>query len=340
MTARTLRVVRTYSNGAEQLRDKPLDVTPAPNGGTTPKFQGHQPGKIYFGMSTDTSYDTEVARVGGPVGCEPIFQPNYVTKVTTDLQAKRLPWISTKPDDLGASQGTAGWSQIANASSTSTIANTTRSLFRSLQGISSPGPVVYTFHHEPMGDANGNATLAAAWVGAWMNIISWVEEDAQIGGLGSRGRFLFAPNMEEFVFRTNPEWLNMFHPASLMSRFDFYGFDAYQYDAGTPAVLFSNRFPAVRSYVQGIRPGIMFGIREHGARNSFKTANSTRPSAAVFLRDMANYVFAHPEWFWLASYFNAVGVNNSRLDQPKMAGDTESILDIYKEKRPQGVVLP
>lgn len=296
----------------------PPPPPPPPDDGA---FPGHQPGHIYYGMSTDGSWATEVAKIGHPLGVERIFQPDFLAKCRAALAAKRIPWISTKPDYFGApSSAASGWSYIASGNADAAI----RTLFRQLVPLDQP--ICYTFAHEPMGGAS-NAD-AAVWAAAWHRIMNVVDADT------GRGQVLFAPNMEEFKFRSpGTTNLDAWHPVDLLARFDFYSFDAYQYGDTTAKDAFSVRLPRIFNYISGRGfPNMLFGIGEHGARNVFKQSDPSRDSGAVWYRQSANYIFAHPEKIWIASYFNAVGTNDSSLDQPKMAGDTESILDIYKEK--------
>ena len=249
---------------------------------------------------------------------------------------------------------TSGCAEIASGSRDTEIRNFFRAI-RSSVNTNSKQPVVFTFFHEPLGDAKDNPSAATDWLNSMNKILDIVESDTQLGANAAarRAGVLFAPVFEEFTFRSGtPTKYNhsIFHNTALMNRFDFYGFDMYQFDNTAANNEPGARIDVVRNYVHGIRPGMMFGIGEHAGRNEYKLNQiakledpndgtgvpSSRQSAAQWYRLMSDYIFSHANYFWIASYYNSIGESDERLIQPMITSyapiDTESLISIFREK--------
>lgn len=344
-----------WSNASNSVTFKPLNREVL--------FTGHVPGKVYLGWSS--SEDDDVAEdqldtqtpfsTAAPSGVNygnllGVFRMYNKLSTISQVDAKnKVLWLSGKPDELGsASPGAAGWAQIANGSVSDA---TLRNYFNSLDARNKL--TVWTFHHEPMGDA-ANATDAANYCAAFLRIMQLV--DSTYGGVydatsnPTGHKFVFCPNYEEFKLRTPgainwAQWVpeNMMPGKGGPRPWDLITFDMYQYNANTSTsatagVQFSHRWWRINNLFTGAftpsgstampymdyTPGfdITFGIGEGTARPgtfyNFEQNNggkSSNMTGAKYTRDYLDYVFAHPDQFAFVSWFNTIGADHTYNDE-------------------------
>lgn len=342
------------------------------SGALSPMFTGHIRGKCYLGWSTSQAEGTASGTAEFQLNNQVPFNPaagaptgtNYgsllgvrrlYNKVSSDISyadsQNRVLWISAKGDEMGASLGVAGWSQIASGSKDAGII----SYFTDL--VARGKLTIFTFHHEPVGDATdpvGDGTIHCAAHQRIMQVV-----DANFGGKwnGTSGhKIIFCPNYEENRLRnlkvngTNIDW-SKWLPANMLPGlggprpWDFISWDIYQYGADTSTgakngVQFSHRWwridelftgtftptgTTVMPYMRFI-PGvdIVFGIGEGtqrpGAFANFEGnvgTNRSNMTGAKYSRDYLNYVFANIDKFAFLSWFNTIGAdivyNDERL---------------------------
>lgn len=328
-------------------------------------FTGHVRGRIYLGWSTSNDDALAEEQLNSQSPLLPGTNPTYsdllgvrriYSKVTADISRadtnRRVVWISAKGPDLGASAGVAGWSQIANGSRDASIV----SYFNSL--VSRNKLTVFTFHHEPIGDAVNQATDPVAFCDAYLRIMQVV--DVTFPG----HKILFTPNYEENRLRNTKQgtinwalWLpeHMMPGRGGPRPWDFISFDMYQYNANTSTnvrqgVEFSHRWWRIDELFTGefrpngtsvmpwmtYTPGIdlVYGIGECAPRPGtfywYESGGGTQVSnmtGAKYARDMWDYIFNNLDKFAIVSTFNSIGAdpiyNDERLypDASPWGGD-------------------
>lgn len=341
-------------------------TTSAANAPAGPLFLGHVPGKLILGWSTshtegagagtaETQLNTQTpfnSAKGAPSG------PNYgsllgvrrlYSKVSSDITyadgQNRMLWISAKGDEFGVSLGVAGWGQVASGAADSGIV----SYFNSL--VARNKLTVFTFHHEPVGDANNPVTDGTTYCNAMKRIKQVV--NANYPG----HRILFCPNYEENRLRNlkvnniSIDWSKWLPEAMLPGigdptfNFDFISWDMYQYGANTSTnvragVQFSHRWWRIDELFTGaftpagtvampymdFTPGVdlVYGLGEcahrAGAFFNFEANNggtASNMTGAKYTRDMMDYVRSNIDKFWVISWFNSIGAdivyNDERL---------------------------
>ncbi len=126
-----------------------------------PRWPGHQPGKIYLGMSSP-DVNLAVASVG-EVGAHRSFYDwddlsRELPVIAEAHQARRLPWTSFKPP-AGAVRP---WADVASGMYDADL-EARADAYETIAG-----SLLVTFHHEPHGDDEEGTP--AEWAAAWAHV--------------------------------------------------------------------------------------------------------------------------------------------------------------------------
>lgn len=220
-----------------------------------PRWAGHKPGKVYFGVACAGNMAASVRRAGGQFGANRLFfrwnQGARETKmINSNHKAGRLPWISFKPPTH-----TKGiFKRISSGAFDSDI----RARARRYAALKKP--VIVTFNHEPHTDL-GIGT-AAEWVKAWCRIHDVMKDETNLKNVAS------VPILGSWVFdpinrRHDPD---DYATPSLLKRCSFLGLDVYQTKTGEA---YDERMEIVRAHNKKMGYGnVMLGIGETGAANN------------------------------------------------------------------------
>jgi hypothetical protein len=275
----------------------------------TPRFPGHQPGRIYLGMSTSLPWADAVAQTG-PVGLRRSFatwdaHARQLRTVAEDHAAGRLPWVSFRVPTPGA----AGWREVNAGRYDEALRSRARDYARLGK------PVIVTYHHEP-----GNESTEAdgpAYTAAWCRIFDLFEQQ------GALRTVCFAPILSDWTFqeRNRAEdpatWVSRPMLARI-SRNSFLGVDVYQ---NRRNATFAERLGAVIDWTASRGyPSMMVGVGEMGACRYF--GDSPKPEA--WIADNWSWAVANTSRIAAISYFNSTANSkdghNWRLDE---AGTTK-----------------
>ena len=356
--------VRRYNSSGWSGKSSPSNISftiPQPSSGL---FFGHQTGKVYIGMTvgpqtnspyngSEPSWETMVTNTIQVTGvyADRIYAPNFGTKAQTDLSdtaaKRRIPWISNKPNNIAsaAPNTLAGWSSIASGTYDAQI----RSAFDDLLDTpaANNGPIVWTFHHEPQ-QVGRTAAYGAAFNDAFNRIIDIAKSRPTWND-----KIIFGPNYMEYLWRASDsrdisgaDHLSWF-PESALSRWDFFSWDMYPWDNGTNTTSLTDwdsihpimRIQRIFNTLSSVGyPNMMCGIGEFAQRYGYTYPSGTESgrdlrSGTKWVRMLLDYVTNNPDRFWLVSYFNSDGgVANESLMWPKESFDTESTMDVFREK--------
>lgn len=351
-TYSAINVRRFNSAGWSGQSNTVAFTVPQPSAG---QFFGHQPGKVYVGMTvgpqtnspyngSEPSWDTMVnntIQVPG-VYAERIYAPTYGTKAQTCLgevaAKRRIPWISNKPGNISGSipNTQAGWDSIASGNFDAAIRTTFDDLLDT--PAANNGPIVWTFHHEPQ-QVGRSASVGTSFNNAFNRII-----DIAKARPTWNDNIVFCPNYMEYLWRApdsrqiGGSVQNAWFPASALSRWDFFSFDIYPFDDGNVSTDPTNYFsvhPPMR--IQRIKDSLdlygysnmLLGVGEFAGRHNIPTYVWT---AAQWVRSIMDYMEADPR-FWIACYFNSDGgVADESLMWGAEAGDTETQMTVFREK--------
>lgn len=390
--------IRRYNSVGWSLGSNNVSFTNTTPQGTV-LFQGHQPGKIYLGWSTDqgdsfatTQINTQAPGAGSFsqfLGVKRLYQINSTSDLNYADTQGRMVWISSKPTDFSTtanpiSNNTAGCTALGSGSKDGDIINVFNKLINQRNSAGLNKTTLFTFWHEPVGDG----ITAASWCSAWRRIISVV--DSNFPG----HKVLFAPNIQEYNFRQGGAGTNMLDwvPEDLINLWDLFTVDLYQYELDTNASLtagvqFSHRWWRIRDFFTGdyspngtpalplpsylnFNPGVdlAFGIGEMAARSEMFWRHElgydldSNMTGAKWARDALDFIFARPNEIPIVSWFNSTGVGDERLwpnagatgswfqdstkahptaathpDLTQQTGDTEYIINVYREKLSSGL---
>ena len=289
----------------------------------------------------------------------------------------RMWWISAKGTDWGGSGGVAGWSQVASGARDtsminwfeSIIARDKRTIFsfhhepigdstttsdatiyvnacrriRSVIDSAYPGhKILFCFNYEENRlrnlNVNGQPVNWALWIPSdWQDIWHFPSFDFYQYGANSSTSPTAGVMMSHRWWRVDGLFTGDFVPN------------------GTTAMPWMNLTPGV-DFTYGIgetspRPGAFYNWE-----NNLSTASErSNVTGAKFGRDLWDYVFSNIDKFWCVSTFNSIGANyiyneerlvprngNQSGDQTHpswvtQTGDTERIIDIYREKLNSGL---
>lgn len=207
-------VVTRRRDGASTTRTVDYKVALLHGGGGsgTPRWAGHQPGKILLGLSSADIADSVAAT--GPIGLRRTYynwnDPGEDKAIKADHASGRMPWVSFKPP--GGS--TAGWAALASGAYDADI----KAMAQRYAGYKHP--VISTFHHEPTNDGGNPADWAAAYVRLYDVI------EAETG----HANLAFVPIIGDWEFnpRNRDGQPDAFLTAPVLERLPFLGIDLYQ----------------------------------------------------------------------------------------------------------------
>lgn len=250
-----------------------------------PRFPGHQPGRIYLGMSTNLNL-ANIEREYSQMGLRRTFYRwNELSRerkqITRDHSQQRLPWVSFKPP--GTRQG---WAKIAQGAYDKDI----RARARHYAAMKSP--VITTFHHEPQGETYYGSPRD--WARAYIRI-----HDVMKNETGLRNVTL-APIIGDWVFdpknrRDDP---GDFLIWGVLNRMSLLGTDIYQNPSGQA---YDVRMGRTMDWLdsRGFR-NIMLGVGETGATDEFGS-----PNGATWWRRSWNFAVSNRDRVAAISYFNS-----------------------------------
>ncbi len=286
----------------------------------------------------------------------------------------RVVWISAKGTDIGAQGGPAGWQQVASGAYDAQLVNYFTSLvnrnkltvfsfhhepigdqtatsdgavyanacrrIRSVVDAEFPNHrILFCFNYEENRLRNLNAG------GAPVNWALWIPEDwQQIWDFPSFDFYQYGANTSTNL-RVGVEMSHRWWRVDELFTGDFV-------PTGTTAMPWMNYTPGV-DITYGIgetspRPGAFYNWQN----NLSTAAEQSNMTGAKWGRDQWNYIFNNVSKFWMVSTFNSIGAdpvyNDERLvplataSHPSLVtqtGDTERIIDIYREKLDSGLLV-
>ena len=259
-----------------------------------PRWPGHQPGKIYLGLSVQGDPTQQLA-AAGPVG---MFREYFswpsgrdIADIKFHQAAGRLPWVSFRPptEQHGA------WAAVASGQYDADLRARARPYAQLAK------PVVVTFSHEP------HTTLSigspADFAAAWCRVHDVMKSETGLKNVVS------VPILGDWVFNPinrgpDPE---AFLTAAVLSRAHFIGIDLYQNNSGGT---YADRVPRILSFLDARgHSDLMLGLGETGACNGFRS-----PSGATWWKDSWAWATAHTDRLGAVSYFSSLAFNNLNKD--------------------------
>ncbi len=302
------------ANAAGQIgyRDETTSLgapfSPAAAAGT-PKWLGHQPGKVYLGQTYNGDIAVAEAAAGGRFGVHRTFYQwtggaGEDKAIANDHANGRLPWVSFKPPS-----GAASWAPIASGAYDADI----RARARRYAAFNKP--IIVTFHHEPTDDSPDGA----AWAGAYCRIYDVMKAETGLKNV------TFVPIHMEWVWHPLNKTTNFapqFMTKAVMRRMPFLGIDVYQ---GNACESFSTSLGRIFDWMaaQGFADK-MIGIAEIGSCDAF-----TGMPSGQWWNQQWDWVKANPNKVGIVAYFNTT-LNSTRywpLDESltKMAAFQRSL---------------
>jgi hypothetical protein len=287
----------------------------------TPRWPGHQPGRIYLGMSTPKEdWAAKLAELSPQV---PGVRRSYfdwgqssaeAAQIASDHAAHRLPWISFKPPDTGGTVPQR-WDAVSSGAYDADI----RARARRYAALSAP--VIVTFHHEPSNDAS--EADGVKWARAWIHLHDVMEDETGLANV------TFAPIVGDWLF--NPanksqdpaNWVT----AGVISREPFLGIDIYQNGKGDG---FEGRLGAILTWLADHGdPDAMIGVGETGSTDLFFDQDPSDPTAVEWWRDSWAWAMAHTDRIGVVSYFNST--RNSKPDHVWALDESAAKLDAFEQ---------
>jgi hypothetical protein len=280
---------------------------------TTPKWPGHQPGKVILGMSCGSACADKEKQLGQAYGVHRQFGKwgdwsRVGKKIAADHAAGRLPWVSVEGPDSGTP---AGWRALAAGKYDSEV----KALATTLKAYAAK-PVILTFHHEPSND--GTEAEGLDWAQA-SNRFYYV-----LNSNGALANVAYAPVLGDWLFNAAnksqaPE--NWLKPA-VLRRASFVGIDLYENASGET---FAQRLPRILNWLsaQGF-PDLMVGIGETGGTDALYP----KKSAVQFMNESFTWAQNNTDKIGVVSYFNSTA--NSRTGVYWPLDETSTKLNTYR----------
>ena len=260
----------------------------------TVRWTGHQPGRIYLGVSSDDHISLTEAKTGR-LGLQRTYYRwgdarREGATIAADHTAGRLPWISFKPpsDEPG------GWDAISAGRFDADIRA------RARRYASYRKPVVVTFNHEPHNDRTGTP---ADFARAWTRVHDVMKRETGLKNVVS------VPIIGEWTFNPinrgpDPE---AYITSAVLSRCAFLGIDLYQNASGDG---YAVRLGRVLKWLDARgHTTKMVGLGETGCTNDFGS-----PTGAQWWSSSWAWAVAHRDRVAAVSYFNSLHNNNSGND--------------------------
>ena len=257
------------------------------------RWFGHQPGRVYLGLSQAEPdlADTEAAL--GRLGVHRSFfefddGDREDAQILADHAAGRLPWVSFKPP--GSGPGT--WGAVASGLADEAL----RERARRYAGHSLP--TVVTFNHEPSNDQSGTA---AEFVAAYARVHDVMQDETGLATVA------FVPILGDWEVNPNNELgrPERFLTDEVLDRSAFVGVDLYQNAFGAT---YAERLGRLVDLLEQLgRPDLMLGVGETGCTDAFG-----EPSAVQWWEDSWGWVLREHDRVGVVSYFNSP--RNSKPD--------------------------
>lgn len=257
------------------------------------QWPGHQPGRVYLGVSTQDL--PKSLQKTGSIG---LYRTYYrwndanreMRNIKADHVARRMPWISFKPPFT--SKG--GWAAVASGKYDADI----RARARRYAQLSRP--VIVTFNHEPHNDNTGTP---AEFAKAWCRIHNVMRNETGLKNVVS------VPILGDWEF--NPVNKNgdpdAFLTVAVLDRCHFVGMDLYQNRSGQG---YDERIGRVFEWLDKRgHPQKMVGLGETGATNDYGS-----PTGAQWWNEQWQWCSNNAQRVAAISYFNSLHNNNSGND--------------------------
>ncbi|HEY8146949.1 MAG TPA: hypothetical protein VIG06_29920 [Kofleriaceae bacterium] len=287
----------------------------------TPRWPGHQPGRIYLGMSTPKSeWSSKLAQLAPQV---PGVRRTYfewsessaeAAQIAADHAAHRLPWVSFKPPAISGTVPQR-WDAVASGSYDADI----RARARRYAALAAP--VIVTFHHEPSNDAA--EADGVRWANAWIHIHDVMQDETGLANVA------FAPIVGDWLFNPSngsqdpANWVI----AGVISRQPFLGIDLYQNGKGDG---FEARLGGILDWLADHGdPDAMVGIGEVGSTDHFFDGSPADPTAVEWWRDSWAWAVAHTDRIGVVSYFNST--RNSKPDHVWELAESSGKLEAFRQ---------
>ena len=260
----------------------------------TARWPGHQPGRVYLGVSEAGSDATELQ----DTLCLLRATRSFSTWEGSDVDALeaahllgRLPWLSFKPPE-DAGDAATSWSLVASGAADDALRVRARVLAKA------DGPVVLTFHHEPTNDAT--AADGQLFAEAWVHVYEVMREAADLAHVA------FVPVIGEWQW--NPINLEAdpgpFLPDEVLRRAGFLGIDVYQGPSLEPL---GAKLERIRAWLTARgHPELMLGLGEIGCTDLFES------DGADWWNDAWSWIEQHVDQVGVVCYFNST--LNSKSD--------------------------
>ncbi|MEJ7735008.1 MAG: hypothetical protein WKG00_38190 [Polyangiaceae bacterium] len=291
-----------------------------------PRWPGHQPGKIYLGMSALTAewqgkLNELLPQVPGVR--RKFYEWNDAsaenTQIASDHAAGRIPWMSFKPPGSGSMAQR--WGAVAAGAYDADIRA------RANRYASLDQPVISTFHHEPSNDAS--EADGVQWANAWAHIYDVMEDETGLANVA------FVPIIGEWLF--NPknggqDPANWVKP-NVISRQPFMGVDLYETGSGEG---FEVRLGRIIDWLGAHGdPDAMVGIGETGCTDLWDS-----PDAVQWWNTQWAWATAHTDRIGVISYFNSSA--NSKPDHEWPLDESPAKLAAFKASlaSPTATMLP
>lgn len=277
----------SFAGGAAVLTTPRLadSAEAAPRGSARPRWRGHQPGKVFLGMSAAQGIGQATAGTGR-VGLQRTFfgwndGAREDATVRADHAADRLPWISYKPP----SSGRGGWAALASGRYDSDLRARARRYAEYRK------PTIVTFHHEPTNDPTGTG---AEWARAYVHCRRIIRDE--IG----RSNIRFVPIIGDWAFNPRNRDANAgaFLTEDVLQGSAFLGMDLYQ-NASLKG--YGERIGhAVKLLQKRGFPDKMIGLGETGSTDHYGG-----PGAARWWEKQWGWCTANADRICAVSYFNS-----------------------------------
>jgi hypothetical protein len=277
-------------DGGRQRPAAPVRTSFQTSGSTEVRWPGHQPGRLYLGVSQEdedlSGLEAEVGRLGVHRNFFDFWSiSEEMAIIRSDHEQARLPWISFKPPVTGPG----GWHTVASGA----VDDHLRGRARAYDTLSDP--VVATFHHEPSGDAAGSAEQFAAAYAHVHDVMLDETGMSNVALVPVVGDWEFNPNNS----RSAPRHYLDEH---VLQRSAFIGIDLYQNASGAG---YDERLGRILGQLDAWgRPDLMVGVGETGCTDAY------RVPAVQWWKDSFGWAAANTARVGVISYFNSA--RNSR----------------------------
>jgi len=249
------------------------------------QWGGHQPGKIFLGMSSVTGI-TAATSATGAVGLQRSFYDwddgaREDATVAADHAANRLPWISFKPPNSRAG----AWAAVASGSLDSDLRA------RARRYAAYQKPTVLTFHHEPTNDIAGTGK---DWAAAYLHTRAVIKDE--IGA----SKIRFVPIIGDWAFNPKNQDANagQFLTNDVLGASAFLGVDLYQ---NASMVGYAQRVGFIKSFLNSRGfPDKMIGLGETGSTDHYG-----KPGAASWWNEQWRWCQDNTATICAVSYFNS-----------------------------------